>query len=502
MILSQRRLLYFLPPMLLGIAQIWTSIFVITETDNTSLHLLERPHVRMGYQNRTYFRLDEAGPRIFAGKVHYFQSLPTTHRLPSHLDASRLKDYLSSQNDRQDRLYWEYNPSLAELPNNQIPSILNSDRRYYLGVYRLSNQQGCFKKMGLPKELKNFGTEGPINLLGFAILDTSLEMKAEAIFVFEGRDFRVFSLQQQLYLTKDKKLWPIWLIPPSNITVHKENAMNLIVPLTPFGSNGSFGVYKRQKASCCTSQYCTGKNFNYFVSKDDRIMVDSRPMSPHIVEFVNVEEPCGGQTFQPVITEANYTPGVVHLGNSPFVTNTLPDQSFDTVDQDYFPKYGISELPYTEERGTACCVAIPNPFSRNSELFVGVSHTKLVRWRKDTLESYNINFTSRQYNSRLYAFEPEPPFRIVARSGQFCMPFPTKEEENPHSWLIRNAPLVIGTNMSCPFITFVMGMTDDIADPSRVIISYGMNDCGARVVKVAKIELIQMLFTEDHNEEE
>jgi hypothetical protein len=47
---------------------------------------------------------------------------------------------------------------------------------------------------------------------------------------------------------------------------------------------------------------------------------------------------------------------------------------------------------------------------------------------------------------------------------------------------------------------FVMGMTDDIADPSRVIISYGMNDCGARVVKVAKIELIQIIFPEHHNE--
>jgi len=96
-----------------------------------------------------------------------------------------------------------------------------------------------------------------------------------------------------------------------------------------------------------------------------------------------------------------------------------------------------------------------------------------------------------------YAFEPVPPFKIVAQSGQFCMPCPTEEldgEPTPGLEFIKTRPYRVNFDMNCPFVTFVMGILEAADDPSYVIISYGMNDCGARIVKVDKKEVIKMLF--------
>jgi hypothetical protein len=129
------------------------------------------------------------------------------------------------------------------------------------------------------------------------------------------------------------------------------------------------------------------------------------------------------------------------------------------------------------------------------------------------------------YLSRLYAFEQEAPFSIVARSGYFCLGFPSPneqrqqhrkdvedEESNPPlvqvtSWrkLVLAKPTnQTATNMSstenslvfdCPRIHFVSGMTMDATNSSLVIIAYGVNDCLSRFVRVHLDDLKQLLFT-------
>ena len=137
---------------------------------------------------------------------------------------------------------------------------------------------------------------------------------------------------------------------------------------------------------------------------------------------------------------------------------------------------------------------------------MGVSHVKIKKWEEDLLKRRpDLSFTLRQYHSRLYAFEPIPPYRIVARSGQFCMSGidgTTKDatrindyNNNPNSNLIQAIPVSFGnTNLSCPHITFITGIIEAIDNPQKLIISYGMNDCVPRIVKVDRREMIRMLF--------
>jgi hypothetical protein len=451
-----------------------------------------------------FYRMDQVGPKVIYAKTHYFRSLPQEYRFPQvHL--SNLSHYFQeTQRSRKKKYYWEYNPSLVPLPSSQVPLYLNASEEYYLGVYRISNQQGCFTTEQMrpnPKDKSynvNLGDEGPVDMLGFAVLSTSLDIVAETVVTMMGRDFRLFRHGDQIYLTRDTGFWELWLRP------HAKNQLRDRVELNPFVINekNGFPVYTGYRNYCCASQYCKGKNYNYFVDSQGRLMADTRSMSPRIVEGIKLKKrnTClHTKTFQPPITEHNYT--LASNTSYPlYVTSTVPPESFHTADESYFLNHNVKQLPYTEERGTACCIRIPNMLRHTTidpdYLLVGVSHTKITKWQDGLLKTHNVSFTLRQYNSRFYAFEPVPPYRVMAQSGRFCMPYPSTEEaaENPNLPLIRNIPFVIGTNYSCPYITFVMGMIETVDDPNTVLISYGMNDCGARVAKVSKTEISRMLF--------
>jgi hypothetical protein len=105
-------------------------------------------------------------------------------------------------------------------------------------------------------------------------------------------------------------------------------------------------------------------------------------------------------------------------------------------------------------------------------------------------------YTDKSYLSALYAFEPAPPYRIVARSGSFCFGYPDEEEakENYYAKLTHARNLIMGEPENCPFITFVSGITEKVGNPSKVIIGYGINDCISRFVEVDKSELVRLLF--------
>ena len=51
-----------------------------------------------------------------------------------------------------------------------------------------------------------------------------------------------------------------------------------------------------------------------------------------------------------------------------------------------------------------------------------------------------------------------------------------------------------GRKLNCPYITFLSGFSDKAGDPTRAIISYGLNDCTARIVEVSKMDISLMLF--------
>ena len=128
------------------------------------------------------------------------------------------------------------------------------------------------------------------------------------------------------------------------------------------------------------------------------------------------------------------------------------------------------------------------------------------------------------YVSFFYAFEPHPPFNIVARSGYFCLGFESEDpgveggQANPYSVLTHNRPLSQNNEtFSCPQIHYVSTLVEKVGDPSSVVIGYGINDCTGecyefaplsslksfessnvchqgRLVEVAKSEISRLLF--------
>ena len=169
-----------------------------------------------------------------------------------------------------------------------------------------------------------------------------------------------------------------------------------------------------------------------------------------------------------------------------------PEQSFVGVE---VPEAGKQGLLIDRDSGSACCVPIKWKDSTGNEqsLLLGFSHRK---GRKGLRKKAQYN-----YVSRVYAFEPYPPFNIVARSGFFCLGFvPHTSDEARQS---DNEQIFGATNyyklrilkelFDCPEIHFVTGVVEKLGDETRVIVSYGVNDCYPRMMEVEKDYLVSLL---------
>jgi hypothetical protein len=141
-----------------------------------------------------------------------------------------------------------------------------------------------------------------------------------------------------------------------------------------------------------------------------------------------------------------------------------------------------------EDRGTACCVKLHEEYyhdlldpgqDRLPYVLVGISHVKsFKRIQMSHGEKY-------AYLSRFYAVRPTiPPTDIVAKSGLFCWVSETQEQLE---WN--------GVSYHCPVIQFPTGFTESIADPTSVLVAYGINDVESRIVRVKKRDIALRLFS-------
>ncbi|KAL9184487.1 hypothetical protein ACHAXT_012457 [Thalassiosira profunda] len=206
---------------------------------------------------------------------------------------------------------------------------------------------------------------------------------------------------------------------------------------------------------------------------------------------------------------------VVDVGNTTESVD-VPLSSFSTVDAhvDWFP--GKDEPFKVAAHGGACCVSFSaddlnlGGMKSNGPLLVGIGHTK-VTWKpwygkKSTAQEQKDKVPHTHYVSLFYAFEPEPPFRIRARSGYFCLghaPLSSDNELgpgeggifNPHSVLTRNRQLQQNfQTFDCPQMAFVSSFIEKAGDPSRTVIGYGLNDCTGRLIEVTKREIARLLY--------
>jgi len=174
------------------------------------------------------------------------------------------------------------------------------------------------------------------------------------------------------------------------------------------------------------------------------------------------------------------------------------------------------------DSGSACCIPIKwkdggtiyNSDGANRPkqrpLLLGFSHRKT---RKGAGPS--VQYT---YVSRVYAFEPYPPFAIVALSGFFCLGYAPHQgtsivdvgllnvtskaddeaiqSDNEQIWgAVNDHKMKLhGEQYDCPRIHFVSGIAEKFGDAGTVIISYGVNDCYPRMLEVSKKFLVGLLM--------
>jgi hypothetical protein len=153
----------------------------------------------------------------------------------------------------------------------------------------------------------------------------------------------------------------------------------------------------------------------------------------------------------------------------------------------------------TGDRGSSCCVPITS--HNGQRLLLGIAHSKTrYNHKQGTDVSLEGQVQANHFFSSFYAIQDRPPYNVVARSGKFCLGFAHKsdnhksDKHNPYTRMNIVPLSVMGETYQCPRIHFVSGMIEKVDDPSKVILSYGINDCVPRMVVIAKTEIMQMLF--------
>jgi hypothetical protein len=151
------------------------------------------------------------------------------------------------------------------------------------------------------------------------------------------------------------------------------------------------------------------------------------------------------------------------------------------------------------DHGTACCVSL-NLGADTKDVLVGISHKKTTSivnpwWRRDIYKRYHDDsIPGRRYLSRFIAYDSTPPFDIVARSGWFCLGFANELENSIFAGRNKQYKLdLFNDTYDCPVIHFASGMVEFVGDPSKVVISYGVNDCHPRMMVVHKEEIARRL---------
>lgn len=478
-------------------------------------------------KQQKFWRYDSAAPPVEKATRHYLRSIPQKYRLPSHLflphDANTseqaLNDFFGNPaNVYPERRYlFDYNPSIIQLPksSNHKHLKLPPTEAVYLASYRISTQQGCFPTETTRRMIGGDWETRPkeMNYLGLALLRRDLSIIDETIVTptrqfFAGiwEDFRLFLLNDQIYLTSFCHLVPLWIhvedggdggdgtdkVPLADeLPKQQYIAERAILPnATQATIVSNMHVILGKKVTRCAwkrGERIQAKNINYFIDpSNNRIMAESQVFNPHRLHRLEM----GGlpNSKHDIVTE-----------ESPH-----PNPSFSNRGEVDLPKQ-INDwgYPFAMDRGGACCVSLEDPYhatdsaSKNNiqTLLMGISHVKTKKSKPFI------------YLSRFYAFDPNPPFRTVVMSGFFCLPhsFGTTTEK-ARAYKDNGATAIpsfpnfyefefADTKYDCPAIHFVSGIAEKIEDPTKVIIAYGASDCASWFIEVSKKQIWDILHS-------
>jgi hypothetical protein len=468
------------------------------------------------------------------GVVHHLPSIPAHRRMisdgnyASPTPVNKLAYFLESREEfpEEDRPLYLYNPMLLPLDDQVIDSELINELSSgmqnnvaYIGVFRVSNFANCFGPgRGVPKTYANF--------LGLALLDRELNVVRDPVsgeyldavidlnkhlweLKWRPFSFGAFPKKPKQYM-QDCQLFParsgqgeksVQLVllcneyaMPVQLKLRRSSASERVDQskdhyISFVNMYGNFlHLIAQQEPNMIVY---AGKNMHYF-NNHDRSFLEIWPGGPHEVALIDFKS-------YPYVPRPNgYSDEEDRDGFARVeqikAFKTEPMATFLTETDVHL--FNNRSMLQRRDSGSTCCVKInwkADESGDERELLLGFSHTKTRPFPKRFQYSYF---------SRVYAFEPNPPFEVVARSGLFCLGFASDNETIGRvNELVRGATnffklRIFDEEYDCPRIHFVTGITEKYGDSETVIISYGVNDCYPRMIEVSKAFLVSLLRSE------
>ena len=482
-------------------------------------------------RDKVYWRYDanDQLPTIGSSSVPNLASIPSSQKIPAHAVAN-LTAFFSRANIGVPATHYlfDYNPSIVILPTSLLDDATtrmflgkNGDVPVYVASFRVSTQQSCFH----PYETQamyggSWDKKPPVqDYLALAFLradlsilqDVVVDIKTSGVFQQFAEDFRLFVLGGQLHVASYDLIAPLRITatgPSSRIDQDGYVLLESVYPST-------LAVAMRQFPSCPVchnrpNKRC-GKNLNYFSATDtDSVtLVELWPSGPHVVQQVNLQQPCH------IARETGDGSTSTELQTFSDAGSSHSQPSWHTMEEVMFPNMEPSETILTRGRGGACCISIHHP-QTGEQLLVGIEHLKIPKLGKRSgkrlpvlrrVDGGTTAVAPNQYLSRWYAFQQTQPFQIVAQSGLFCLGYPGPLEQSTHP-LVKTTiwkKMIFGgdgkvdtgnysLSLECPRIHFVSGISEKAGDPSKVIVSYGINDCFSRLIELEKASIVKAMF--------
>jgi len=459
------------------------------------------------------------------GIIHRFPSIPI--RLwPGEREMSSLETFKERRDQKieDDRPLYFYNPNIFPLYKNNVNNnqdkksvltkeltdiivgreVLSDDQArapYYIGVWRISNFSNCFGP-GRGIDFKAYR-----NYIGIALLDENLQ-------ILQGSDV-VIDVNKALDKTGKRQLLEDCHFAPMSSNEESDEGMDLLYLICNGGGqthifNAHLALDKQISTQATSSsanhhidisnfdslpnkygnglhlyllmksrKTLRGKNFSVFhsyVNQTKHSFLDTWPSHPHEVKTISTKS--GNQGWD------------INVDGKKYISDS------DNTSKHLDPELKKRLIP--RERGSTCCVEAYSTKLQKTVL-LGFSHTKTNKNKVDT------NHSSYHYISRVYAFAPEPPFSIIAESDYFCLGFGGLSEldhgasQTPESNITvvgyreEFKLFLVDHKYDCPTIHFITGLVDKIGDSSKVLISYGVNDCYPRMIEVQKQYLLSLL---------
>jgi hypothetical protein len=436
-----------------------------------------------------YYRYDAVAPKIKQGHTFYMKTVPALNRFPvDHIN--NVTKFLSEETDNTTEMLWEFNPSIIVLPAS-VRRRLGNDEFVYLASFRLSSATFCWWEGTAQDALKRYKDDF-ISYIGLALLRKDLSVIEEGYYTWMRKhsDFYLFVMEDNddILLTTGNYNIPLYLLP------RNESLTQSMTELRNYASTtGMPKVAIHARHSSCSNKAgkrvgnFIDKNLNYFVDADNNRLVEFWPMEPHEVDLM-------GTTLDP-----EFTPEWKLNKSDTVISGKLlePKPTFGTIEEPFRSQFEKFHEPWGRDRGSACCIKLSSPSIPMGSLLVGISHVQLQRSPFIFPPWFNQSTFVRSelfYLSRFYAFQPTAPYNIVAKSGVFCLGWPSQGERGSSPFQNLGESLKFIEQYNCPAINYVSGMTLKADDPSTAIIAYGINDCTARMVEIDVSEIKRLLF--------